>query len=220
MERIHYRNVLPVNSEFNKLERSYGANADVNYRSVIGDEVSLSVNQLFFYTYLNKPLMLIPLQDENFQFQNISGHTDTKGAETNIKIRYDDFMLFIGYTFTDAKVNENGTSYQNPLTSKHRLNNILMYEIEDSWKIGLEAYYYSPQKLNDGASGKAYWICGAMTEKIWKHFSIYANFENFTDTWQTRFGSIYTGTITNPVFKDIYAPLDGFVVNVGLKIRL
>ncbi|GHV07725.1 hypothetical protein FACS1894160_0800 [Bacteroidia bacterium] len=219
-ERIQYQNVLPVNSELNKLERSYGANADVNYRTAIGDEVFLSVNQLFFYTYLNNPLMLNSLSGGNLQFQNIGGHIDTKGAETNVKIRYDDFMLFIGYTFTDAKVNENGARYQNPLTAKHRLNNILMYEIEDSWKIGLEAYYYSPQKLNDGATGKAYWICGAMIEKIWEHFSIYANFENFTDTRQTRFDSIYTGTVTNPVFRDIYAPLDGFVVNVGLKIKL
>ena len=37
---------------------------------------------------------------------------------------------------------------------------------------------------------------------------------------QTRFGSIYTGTIDNPVFKDIYAPLDGFVINGGIKLRL
>ncbi|MDR0815697.1 MAG: TonB-dependent receptor plug domain-containing protein [Bacteroidales bacterium] len=218
-ERIHYKNVLPVNSELNKLERSYGANADVNYRTAIGDEVFLSVNQLFFYTYLNHPLMLNPLQGGNFQFQNIAGYIDTKGAETNIKIRYDDFMLFIGYTFTDAKVNENGARFQNPLTAKHRLNNILMYEIEDSWRIGLEAYYYSPQQLNDGATGKTYWICGAMVEKMWEHFSVYANFENFTDTRQTRFDSIYTGTVANPVFRDIYAPLDGFVGSVGLKIR-
>ncbi|MDR1675552.1 MAG: hypothetical protein LBR86_03675, partial [Tannerella sp.] len=58
-----------------------------------------------------------------------------------------------------------------------------------------------------------------MVEKIWEHFSLYANFENFTDTRQTRFESIYTGTFANPVFKDIYAPLDGFVVNGGVKLR-
>lgn len=29
-----------------------------------------------------------------------------------------------------------------------------------------------------------------------------------------------TGTITNPVFKDIYAPLDGFLINGGIKFRL
>jgi iron complex outermembrane receptor protein len=218
-ERIHYQKVLPVNSDFNKLESSYGANADIHYRTAIGDQMVLSVNQLFFYTYLHSPLMLIPLSDGSNQFQNIDGHIDTKGAETNLKISYSDFTLFIGYTFTDAKMKENGESYQHPLTSKHRLNNVLMYELEDSWKIGLEAYYYSSQRLNDGTTGRSYWICGAMAEKIWEHFSVYANFENFTDTRQTKFGSIYTGTVTNPVFKDIYAPLDGFVVNAGVKIK-
>ncbi|KAA6321409.1 Colicin I receptor [termite gut metagenome] len=219
-ERIHYRNVLPVSSDRNKLEHSYGANADINYRTAIKDDVFLSFNQLFFYTYLKSPLILTPLSDGIYQFHNINGYLDTKGAETNIKISYKDFMLFVGYTFIHARVGENGICYQNPLTSKHRLNNILMYEVDDSWKIGLEAYYYSPQKLNDGTTGKAYWICGAMVEKIWEHFSVYANFENYTDTRQTKFGSIYTGTLTNPVFKDIYAPLDGFVASLGLKIRL
>ena len=103
-------------------------------------------------------------------------------------------------------------------TPKHRINSVLMYEIEDKWKIGLEAYYFSPQKLNDGTTGKDYVICGFMAEKIWERFSLYINFENFFDTRQTRFDNIYTGTITNPVFKDIYAPLDGFVINGGNKI--
>lgn len=59
-----------------------------------------------------------------------------------------------------------------------------------------------------------------MAEKIWERFSLFVNFENFTDTRQTSFDNIYTGTVTHPVFRDIYAPLDGFVVNGGLKLRL
>lgn len=211
---------MPIDSNFNSLEKSYGVNFDVNYKTNITDEVSFSINQLFFYTYINNPLILTPLPNNTFQFVNIDGYIDTKGTETNIKLGYEDFKLFIGYTFTDAMVNDNGIKSQNPLTSKHRLNNVLMYEIEEKWKIGLEAYYYSPQKLNDGSTGKNYWVFGAMIEKLWEHFSIYANFENFTDTRQTKFGSIYTGSISNPTFKDIYAPLDGFVINAGVKIKL
>jgi iron complex outermembrane receptor protein len=59
-----------------------------------------------------------------------------------------------------------------------------------------------------------------MAEKLYRKFSVYINFENFTDTRQTKFDTIYTGTIDNPVFRDIYAPLDGFVVNGGIKLRL
>ena len=219
-ERIQYQNVMPINDKTNKLERSYGANADINYRTNIGDDWTFSINQLFFYTYLDNPLLLQNPSANLYQFINSSGYIHTKGTETNIKIGYDDFKLFLGYTFTDTRLIENGTTTENPLTPKHRINSVLMYEIEDKWKIGLEAYYFSPQKLNDGTTGKDYVICGFMAEKIWERFSLYINFENFLDTRQTRFDNIYTGTITNPVFKDIYAPLDGFVINGGIKFKL
>ena len=140
--------------------------------------------------------------------------------ETNLKFVYENFKLFIGYTNTDANWHMAGMKESLPLTAKHRLNNVLMYEIEDKLKLGLEAYYFSRQRLNDGNTGKAYWIAGFMAEKLWEKFSVYVNFENFTDTRQTKFGSIYQGSIDYPIFKDIYAPLDGFVVNGGIKIRL
>ena len=94
-----------------------------------------------------------------------------------------------------------------------------MYEIEDKLKIGFEAYYNGPQLLNDGANGKSYWITGLMIEKLWEKFSLFINFENFSDTRQTKFDSIYTGTIQDPVFRDIYAPLEGFVINGGIKLK-
>ena len=219
-ERIQYQNVLPISSSLNKLETSYGGNFDINYKTALGDEMTFSINQLLFYTYLNNPLLLSQLPNGTYQFINANGFIDTKGTETNIKITYDDFKLFLGYTYTDARVHQEGSYAQNPLTARHRLNNVLMYEVDDEWKIGLEAYYFSPQRLNDGLKGQDYWICGFMIEKIWEGFSIYANFENFTDTRQTRFDSIYTGSVINPVFRDIYAPLDGFVVNAGIKIKL
>jgi len=220
-ERIQYQNVLPISSEDNKLEKSYGINWDINYRgSVFDDQITFSINHLFFYTFLNNPLNMEAITENLYQFKNLSGHIDSKGMETNIKLGYEDFKLFLGYTLTDTKIHTNGILQQNPLTAKHRLNNILFYEVDDKWKLGAEAYYYSKQKLNDGTNGKPFWIFGFMAEKLWERFSLYINFENFTDTRQTRFENIYTGSVSNPVFRDIYAPLDGFVVNGGLKLRL
>lgn len=219
-ERIQYRSVLPVSTEANKLEKSYGGNFDVNYQTSFSGKFGFSINQLFFYTRINDPLLLAATANDQYQLINTNGYIDTKGWETNIKLSFDDVKLFIGYTFTDAQLNEGGVKRQNPLTARHRLNNVLMYEVEDKWKIGLEAYYYSKQQLNDGTTGKPYWICGFMAEKIWKRFSLFVNFENFTDNRQSKFDSIYTANVSNPVFRDIYAPLDGFVVNGGLKLKL
>jgi len=220
-ERIHYRNVLPITSKRNGLERSFGLNWDLNYRtSLFNDNIAFSINQLFFYTYLNHPLNLEVAPTGGLLFMNAAGHMDSDGMETNVKLSYDDFKLFLGYSLTNTRYHSEGSSSQNPLTAMHRLNNVLMYEVEDKWKLGLEAYYYSKQKLNDNAIGKPYWITGFMAERLWEKFSIYINFENFTDTRQTRFDTIYTGNIASPEFRDIYAPLDGFVVNGGLKLKL
>ena len=133
---------------------------------------------------------------------------------------YGDFKLFVGYSIADVNQHYNGEVTTYPLVAQHRLNNVLMYEVEDKLKMGLEAYYFSPQELNDGETGKEYWLFGFMVEKLWERFSVFVNFENFGDTRQTRFDTIYTGSITNPTFRDIYAPVDGFVINGGFKIKL
>ena len=104
--------------------------------------------------------------------------------------------------------------------AKHRLNNVLIYEVHDNVRIGLEGYYYGKQKLEDNSFSEDYWIFGLMIEKYWDKFSLFLNFENFTDTRQTKFGDIYSGSISEPTFLDIWAPLDGFVINGGIKINL
>lgn len=218
-ERNQFQNLLPIDINNSRNERSIGGNWDINYKTTIG-EIGFSLNHLFFYTKLNTPLVLVNAPGGRVQFQNSSGYLDTKGMETNLRLTYADFKLFIGYTYTDAKTHFNNAKEWLPLTARHRLNNVLMYEIEDKLKIGLEAYYFSKQQLNDGSFGKSYWITGLMAEKLWEKFSVFINFENFSNTRQSKFGPIYSGTINNPVFKDIYAPVEGFVINGGIKIKL
>lgn len=220
-ERIYFRQLLPVAPATSVLERSYGANWDINYRTeLLGDQVTLTVNHLFFYTHLDKPLMLRTGPQFNFsQFFNLDGHITTKGTETNVKLGYGDFKLFLGYTYTDARTFAGSASSLNVLTPKHRINSVLFYEVEEQWKLGLEAYYFSQQQLSDGV-GQQYLIMGFMAEKLWERFSIFINFENFLDARQTRFDTIYTGSLAQPNFREIYAPMEGFVVNGGVKVRL
>jgi len=218
-EKIQFQNILPINQNTANDERSSGGNFDFNYRIKVG-EIRLTINQLFFYTKLNKPLVVSRTATNDLEFINANGHIGTRGLETNLRLTYKDFKLFIGYTYADVNSYFNGIKNWFPLTAKHRLNNVLMYEKEGKLKIGLEAYYYSPQKLSDGAMGKSYWLAGLMVEKPWKNFSLFVNFENLTDVRQTKFDTIYRGSINNPTFRDIYAPVDGFVINGGIKLKL
>lgn len=218
-ERIQFRNVVPIDETHTRAERSTGGNFDLNFKTSLTRKLFMTINTLFFYTQVNNPLILEPRIEGTYEFVQPEGFIDTKGLETNIKLNYNDFNLFIGYTLADVNQHYNGIVSKYPLVARHRLNYVLMYEIKDKLKIGLEAYYTGPQLLNDGARGKSYWITGLMIEKLWEKFSLFINFENFSDTRQTKFDSIYTGTMREPVFRDIYAPLEGFVINGGIKFK-
>jgi iron complex outermembrane receptor protein len=219
-ERLHYKDVLPVDPAINGLEKSYGVNADINFKTAFAnDEAEFSINQLFFYTRIKRPLLIRPA-GSYYRLENVQGHFDSKGIETNIRLAYKDYKLFLGYTFTDTYLHTGNTEAPTFLTPRHRLNSVLLYEVEEKWKLGLEGYYFSKQRLSDGATGKSYWITGFMAEKLWEKISLYINFENFLDARQSKFDTIYTGTISDPQFRDIYAPLDGFVVNGGIKLRI
>lgn len=219
-ERIQFQNVMPIDVSETEAERSIGLNLDVNYNTELFETVDFSLNTLLFYTKVDEPLILSNVGGEFYEYTQPAGYIDTKGLEANMRFGYGNFKLFTGYTLADVKRHYGGETTEMPLVARHRLNNVLVFELEESLVIGLEGYYYGPQELNDGTTGQDYWIFGLMTEKKWEDFSIFLNFENFTDTRQTEFDTIYTGSISDPQFRDIYAPVDGFVINGGVKIRL
>ena len=165
-EKMQFQNILSISEQTTSNEKSIGGNLDFNYTTSIG-ETDLAINHLFFYTRLNKPLVLTLTTGSSYEFVNASGYIDTKGIETNLRFTYGHFKLFIGYTYADVNSHFNNMKRWFPLIARHRLNNVLMYEQEGKLKIGLEAYYFSRQKLSDGAFGKPYWICGLMGEKQW-----------------------------------------------------
>jgi len=217
-ESVQFRNVLPLDRSSMNEEQSKGVNMDVTYRIPQSNGNLITLNSLLFYTRVDDPLELQE-QGDNLEFTQPDGYVDTRGVEITVTATYGDFKLFLGYTHANVREHYAGTVSRAPLVSEHRLNNVLIYEREDDFRIGLEAYYYGPQRLSDGARGKSYWVTGVMTEKtLAESVKLFLNFENFGDTRQTRFDTIYTGSLSNPQFRDIYAPLDGFIVNGGIKV--
>ena len=219
-ESIQYRGVLPLDISTLDAEQSVGMNVDINKSLEIGSDLSLNLNLLLFYTRVDGPLRLIQIDTDQFAFRQPNDTLDSRGAEINAVFRWDDFKIFLGYTHADVEEHTISGVEKAPLVPKDRLNSVFVYEREDDIRIGLEAYYYGSQELASGAKSRDYWIFGLMIEKIFSEkFSLFINFENFTDTRQTRFGSINTGTLASPIFADIFAPLDGYVANGGIKLR-
>lgn len=109
-ERLQFRNVRPIDVANTKAEKSVGGNFDVNYRTSITPELTFSMNTLFFYTKIINPLVLTETNNGNFEFLQPEGEIDTKGLETNVKLTFHDFKLFVGYTLADVNQHYNGNS--------------------------------------------------------------------------------------------------------------
>lgn len=221
-EKIYYKNLLKIDAKKVKAEKSFGFNADVDYKKTLFDELAISINQLFFFTRVDDPMMLAasPSFPGKFEYFSLNGFYETKGFETNIKFHLDQLKLFLGYTYADAQKESGGKREEFLLTPKHKLGIVLIYESENDLRIGLEAYHSSEQKIDNVNFGEAFWIYGLMAEKKFDNFSLFLNFENLSDTRQSKFAPMFTGSTLNPNFADIYAPTDGRIINGGVKIRL
>ncbi len=216
-ERLTFQGISPLSQSSIALEKSIGFNFDINYRTTIADKVVFSINQLFFFTQLENPLILEENQLNNtYSFTNSKNPVYSKGFETNIKCSLEDFKLFLQYALIDVKLNEN----QKPLTPKHNAGAILMFEQEEKWRIGYEVYYTGSQLLSSNYKTRDFWMMGFMIMRQFEKIDLFINFENFTDARQSRYQDMVLPPHEDPTFTEIWAPTDGFVANAGIKINL
>ena len=215
---INYESILPIDKDILEAERSIGLNWDLNYKTIIKDEITFSINQLFYLTSIENALLLNSRGGGQFVFENANSNVLSRGAETNIKFTYEDFRWFINYAYINATLNYLPNNPQKPLTAKHNAGTVLMYENED-WRIGYEAYYTGRQFLSSGETTLDFITMGLLIQKHFEWGSPFINFENFTDRRQSRFQSEVLPPHDNPVFAEIYAPTDGFILSVGVVIK-
>ena len=218
-ETLLFQNVLPIGDNL-EAERSRGGTFDLNYKNAIGEKFSYSINQMFFYTEIEDPLVLNENAAGFFVFSNAAAPVKTMGFETNLRASYDIVKLFAGYTYTNAKAKYLAGNQFLPLTPKSKLNSALLFEKEEDFKVGLEAYYTSSQFLSNQSKTRPFWVVGIFGEKNFGKFSLFVNAENITDTRQSRFETVVFPPHQNPTFAEIYTHTEGRVFNGGIKIRL
>lgn len=221
-ELLAYRNVMPIVHGAPREEKSYGGNADIGFKTPIGEKFFLNINQMFFLSRLDNPLVLMDTAVNSgvYHFVNAAGYTESYGAETFFKFGFYDFVFFAGYTYTHATNHWADSSVAVTLTPMHSLKGDLLYALPGKWRIGADYEFKSGQRLSSGRYSPAYWTFGLVVERTWKNFTFFGNVENITDVRQTRYESLVSAPYGTPQFTEVWAPLDGFVFNFGLKIRL
>lgn len=213
-EQEGINNIQPLSINI-KAEKSIGGNLDFNYKTQIGDASFITFNQSFFITQITNPLVL-----DTFKFVNKDKPILTKGFESNLRYNLAEFQIFVGYTFVDARRKYVDMQSFVPLTPQNKITLDIIYEKEDDFSVAFEAYYFSSMFRDFDTKTKAYCTIGLIAQKHFKHFTIIANGENLLDVRQTRFENIVIPPTENPTFRQVYAPLDGRVFNVAIRIEI
>jgi len=219
-DRTRFQHILPLQKL--DAEKSAGLNMDIHFKSELADVLSLSVNQEFFLTSIYHPVIANQdsLQRQTVFYENASGNIVSKGFNTNIRLNYGDMVFYVDYTWLDA-LKKYDQNLPLELSPKNRLTTTLSWEDKDSGlRMGLEAFYFGQQYLENGNKTPDYWLLGAMIQKNLGHFTLAANIENMLDIRQTRYENIVHPPSSNPVFNELYAPLDGMVANIVLMFHL
>ncbi len=208
-------------NRFVKPEQSYGYNAEVNYKKEWSARRKLFINQAFFLTQVDKPVVFQENAAGKVDLINAGKPVSSKGFDTYVKANVDGWELYVGYTFTDVKRKYLPDSSFMPLTPKHRFAFVVVKELGETWRFGLEGSLTGRQFRYDGTTTPSYFFSAVMIQRNFgKHFSLVLNCENVLDYRMSREEKIFTGPITNPSFKPLWAPIDGRVANLSLRWKL
>jgi outer membrane receptor for ferrienterochelin and colicins len=220
-EPLAYENVNTIDFKNVSAERSYNGNLDFKFTHDFGREnILFSLNQMFFYNVIDNPILLSLDSTGGYNYANSAGLVHARGFESQMKFTFRWFTWFVGYTYTDAYLDDAGLQNELILTPKHSIKGDLLFVIDKKWRIGWDYEYKSQQKLSTGFFSRGLFTTGVVVERTLKNFVIFVKAENFTDVRQSRYQSTLTSPFGTPQYTDIWAPLDGFFFNAGLKIKL
>jgi outer membrane receptor for ferrienterochelin and colicins len=207
-------------------ERAWGGSLDVTRRAG-GLELTATV----FASDVRNPVQLVGESEGDmqtngqFMLVNASGRTTTWGSELLGRYRSGPFLAIATYAFVRSREldEESGLRREVPLTPRHYATTDLMFESEDWGRAGIELYYVGRQELDDNpyrTNGVGQFIVGALVEKRFERFRLFVNSENLSDVRQTRYDPLVRPE-RHPDGRwtvDAWAPLDGRVINGGIRV--
>lgn len=212
-----YRKLQPLDNHV-KAERSTGINWDINFKKKVG-KVVLAINQSFFITQINHPL-LIQKTATTISYFNATKPVLTRGMETWLQLSFAGLEAYLGYTLTDARKKYDPVHPYLDLSARDKFASVISYEFSKRFRACIEASYVGKQYLEDGSQTPSFPIVAGMMRYDVGRFSFVLNCENFFDYRQTKKDIIVIPPYTNPSFKQLWAPIDGRVANLSIKIKL
>lgn len=221
-EAIGLRPVRPIALS---AERATGASVDAG--GVVGP---LELHASVHHSEVRQPVaMIVDPADASFvKLVNATQPTRTSGAELYARYRIGEVRFTGSYTYIDATELDvaTGARREVPLNPRHGAGFSAVYEEERDAIVGLELYYTGRQTLDDKtyrAVSEPYFFMDALVQKQLGRVIVFVHGENLNNLRQTRWDPILRpATAPGPggrVTTDVWAPLEGRVINGGVRIQ-
>ena len=210
--------VLPLRGL--RAERARGTSVDVT--RVLGP---LEVTGTIFASLVTRPVQQQRADAGHVRLVNADGPTRTRGTELLLKYRAGEFTAWVthGWTRSTEDDPDRGDRRDVPLTPRQTASFTAMWEFEGRGRFGLEGYYTGRQALDENPyrlTGHPYTLLGALAERRFGRVGLFVNGENLLDVRQTR-----DDPLVLPARRadgrwtvDAWAPLDGRVINGGVRV--
>ena len=202
-----------------KIEKSNGYNADINYSVLIGNKVHMDINQAFYFTDIANPAIVHKNYFGEVYITNETGMIKSYGTDTYIRLSLEDWELYLGYNHTIAYREGQNQNYQLPFNPNDKFACTLAYEIENKWRMGIEAAYNANQVDANYKNVPDYWFTAVMIERKINQLSVVLNCENLNNFKQSNYESLVKLENGQPVYTDLWGPIEGRVINLSMKYK-
>jgi iron complex outermembrane receptor protein len=206
---------VPLNAE-------RGRSASIDVTRALGP---VSLTTTLFASNIRNPVHVN--RGDAYELVNLPEQTTNRGVELLGTWRKEPFAATASYTYVRSGELEpaGGGRADIPLTPRHSLGLVGVWEQEGKSRVGVECYYTGRQRLEYDPYrefSRPYVIFGIMGERrVNQHVRLFLNLENLTNIRQTRWNSLLRPS-RGPDGRwtvDAWAPLDGRVINGGLRLN-
>lgn len=157
--------------------------------------------------------------------RNLESPSSNRGFELLSTWRRAPFAVTASYAYVHSveRLDAQGPLVDVPLTPRHGVSLVGMWEREEKGRIGLEWYYTGTQRLEANPyrdQSRPYVLFGALVERRVGRYRLFVNAENLANVKQTDWDPMLRQTrgVDGRWTVDAWAPLDGRNVNGGVRL--
>ena len=201
------------------LKAERGTSTSVDLTRVEG---ALSTTLTAFYSRVVDPVDVE--RTDQYLLSTLPNPTTNAGIEAIAIWKTADFSLVANYSFIDSRQDADGGRGAVPLTPRHSVGLDAAWEIGDVWRFGVEWYYTGRQRLDANPyrdESAPYHVFGILASRRVGRAILFVNGENLTNIKQTDWDPLLRPSrgVDGRWTVDAWAPLDGRVINGGMRLK-